>query len=904
MKRDISLYIADRLVDLDDKSFILFNHTMDDLTSPAIVKNSFSQVITIPGTANNNNIFGSAFRLDRTIADTGGNIGVDFNHSRKTPFVIYDSIGNILESGYARLDRIDRNGADIKYGLSLFGGLGSFLFALSYDQNGVKRTLADIDYLGTGNTESELDFDINATNVRNAWDTIQEGGIDSIWKVINFAPAFNGIPEGNFDAKKGIVIPSEVGLQDTIGDYTLRSGLSLVTLAEAHDEWAVKDLRSYLQRPVFSIKAFLEALKKPENNGGYELDTTSIESLDFRYQSLWMTLPLLSSLGSLKQATGDLSVAFSAESTTEHSVGRYDIVGSVGSGTKMTADLNFNLRYNIPAPGSVNELTTDAYKLIGGQSQGKQSVLFLQVIAYSSADTIIGGSKIKVIGQGTDLNTIVSACGYVPLWGDEGYEWMSRNASFSKVSTGLYQLADELRFQVTATDAAYYRLMVTAYEGEIHSYRGGSQRSYYSYRGDGSSALGKLFDGYDTEYVPTSATSVAGQTANSVAYTSSSTLRSGARITKRMLLSSSHTPADYLLSLCKVFGLYMVCDKDERKVTILRRNDLYRNQVMDITERVDPSKGISIVPMVFTSKWYDFSIDSVGGAFMDEYRNSEGVEYGIQRVNTGYDFNADPNNLMDSVVFRNACTILGRSRYFNYIFNRSKFIPSVFVDKGNKYTLWSATGETLDTDISCPPTSAVITYYNEDFPGYDITTARKLEMRDANGKPLDGENVLVFWEGFDRYPYFKLTDDTPEMNVLNDGVPCWILSPGDQTGISIPTFSRYKGDESIVEVSLDFGVPRQLDIPRIVYRKDSTIYERSWKKYLEDRFNVNTKVMTCWLDMSGIQVGQDLLRGFYWYDGAIWALNTIRNYSLNTFDPVECEFIQVQDIENYTEGQR
>ena len=45
MRRKISLYIADQLVDLDDQSFILFNYTMEDMTNPAIVRNSFSQSI-------------------------------------------------------------------------------------------------------------------------------------------------------------------------------------------------------------------------------------------------------------------------------------------------------------------------------------------------------------------------------------------------------------------------------------------------------------------------------------------------------------------------------------------------------------------------------------------------------------------------------------------------------------------------------------------------------------------------------------------------------------------------------------------------------------------------------------------------------------------------------------------
>ena len=133
--------------------------------------------------------------------------------------------------------------------------MGSFLYSLSYDDNGERKSLASLDYLGTDDSDTELDFAINATNVAAAWKRFEESQdvINDIWDVINFAPAYNGIPDGDFSADKAIVVPSKIGLQDTISGHTLKSGYALVNLSENHDEWSVKDLRSYLQRPVFSM---------------------------------------------------------------------------------------------------------------------------------------------------------------------------------------------------------------------------------------------------------------------------------------------------------------------------------------------------------------------------------------------------------------------------------------------------------------------------------------------------------------------------------------------------------------------------------------------------------------------------------------------------------------------------
>ena len=919
MRRKISLYIGDQLADLDDQSFILFNYQMDDLSNPTIVKNSYSQQITLKGTPANNRIFGDYFRTDRMVANTGGQTGVDFNASQKVPFTIYNEMSEILESGYVKLDSISRQKEDIQYKVTLYGGLGSFFYALSYDENGNKRTLADLDYLGTDSPDTELNFIINAETVQEAWRRLQEDTAESsMWDVINFAPAYNGIPEGNFSPDKGLMIPSQMGLKDEIPvdgvTYGLKSGYALVNLAEAHDEWAVKDLRSYLQRPIFSMKAFWKAIRNPANNGGYEVDASIIlnHTKFGNYSALWMTLPMLSSIGSIKQVSGDLSITLSSSATAGNSVGRFDITGSVPAGTKVVANLHCKMRWNMPSgANSYTSLSPIATYKFGRNTISKISAIFIQAVAYGEDDSVVGGSKIKVYADGsTTMNAVAAQCGYTPAWAAD-YESLSIT-EYTKVSAGVFELPNDLAFTVEAQDVAYYKILVSVYPGTKRIYEAGGSggktvtTGYDTTAGNISTPV--MYVNYDTGYTPESTFIVAVTTADSITYTSSESLRSGAIITKAMLLSTSKTPAEYMLSFCKIFGLYFTYDNATKKVTILRRNDLYQDETIDLTRRVDLSKGISIKPLVFDAKWYDFMLEGVGGAFYEEYLNVEGIPYGVQRVNTGYDFNADSVNLMESVVFKNAATILARSKYFNYILDGQVFKPSPFIDKGNTYTLWSPDGETLETDISCPPNSATLAYYNENpnYKGYDINSARKLELRTADNKPVDGADILVFHEGWDRYDYFKLTDDVPAMDVLNDGVPCWMLGAGGTgaDGLNIPIFQRYiYANTAVIDDSLDFGVPHQLDIPGVMHSEGCTVYERGWKNYLHDRYDANTKVMTCKVDFSGMQVNQDLLRKFYWYDNSLWVLNKITNYSLTTYDPVECEFVQVQDKNNYLTGQ-
>lgn len=124
MRRNIALYINGQQADLENDSIIQFNYTMEDLTDPAIVKNSYSQQVTLPSTPRNNKIFGHIANADRATS-TG------FNALVRTPFIITED-GNIIESGYLKLDSIQRKGASLVYTVSLYGGLGSFFYNLSY----------------------------------------------------------------------------------------------------------------------------------------------------------------------------------------------------------------------------------------------------------------------------------------------------------------------------------------------------------------------------------------------------------------------------------------------------------------------------------------------------------------------------------------------------------------------------------------------------------------------------------------------------------------------------------------------------------------------------------------------------------------------------------------------------
>ena len=294
MKQEFRLFLNGREVYFPDTPQILFTFQQTDLTNPTIVKNNFTKTVTIAGTQENNQIFNSIFSLDRTQSDKA----VLFNPSQRVPFELYLN-GSLIETGYAKLNTINEENGERNYEITLYGGLGDFLFNLTYTDEGEKRKLSDMIYTNKEDSQSELTFTINKETVREAWTHLRSGGGDDKWNVINFMPAYNGLPD-NLDPKKiltntknfvsplrqisGSTVSTTTGFPSTLNSsYHLYNGYGLATAYQDLTEWEVRDLRSYNQRPCLSLKRLLQAIANPKNNGGYNVvyDSKFVDYMNF-----------------------------------------------------------------------------------------------------------------------------------------------------------------------------------------------------------------------------------------------------------------------------------------------------------------------------------------------------------------------------------------------------------------------------------------------------------------------------------------------------------------------------------------------------------------------------------------------------------------------------------------------
>ena len=282
MKQELQLYINGKEIHFEESPQILFTFQQTDLTDPAAVKNSFTKTVTFSGTPENNQVFNSIYDLRRIQSYDEGY----FNASQRIPFELYKG-GELIEDGYAKLDSISKDNGEIKYNVTLYGGLGDFFYNLTYNEDGEKMQLADLAYTDSADPDDELSFILNKDAIYDAWNYLKNDTDEHKWGIINFMPAYNGIPK-DFDANKilvnksgyiaevrvtdGTTITTQNGFPETIGSYSTVNGYGLAETPQPMTEWDIRDLRSYLQRPCLRIKKLIEAICNPKNNGGYTVN--------------------------------------------------------------------------------------------------------------------------------------------------------------------------------------------------------------------------------------------------------------------------------------------------------------------------------------------------------------------------------------------------------------------------------------------------------------------------------------------------------------------------------------------------------------------------------------------------------------------------------------------------------
>ena len=920
--KDLHLYIGNREVEFHSNPEILYTYQTDELNNPTIVKNSFSKTITIYGSSANNQLFGHFWNVERLQVNGGDGSGVYFNASKKMPFALY--IGNeIYEQGYVKLDEVRRVDGNYEYDITLFGGLGDFFYNLSINDDGNEMKLSDLNFA------ENVDFTINIDTVKEAW-TALENGTNGKWQTINFMPAYNGLPD-DFDSNKIIINTKGTNLTKTKAEdgknYKTKNDYVLGTLPDEMTEWETRDLRSYLQRPCIRMKEVVKACCDPVNNGGYEvvLDSDFFNENNPYWEKTWLTLPMIQALeydSGEQTLEGAKLIASETTGDTEgymyqdldFDMGEYP--NSVPSNISLKATIDVNLKYENTSYIWFWNWNGNSYHS-GWWCVGS---LFCQLLAFNG-DNVVGASQVYNLttpirhngklyyGDNTDYD---GGHKYTPYMGKpinnilgtfKSNGFTRENASTPAV---LHFVISGLTTNVTSVKMCYYW---GASKDKIKK----ASRAFYLF--DRTYSNGWVSQAYNSHYStnPADANMVI-KTSNLKAVLGGTIGRTGTEVTKSLILNTEASPADYLLSYCKMFGLYFTKDVYENKIYIETRKSFYnRDEVINLEELVDYSKGVNISPIAFDTKWVQFSQEKDETQFSSNYLTTKGIDYGCKVLNTGYEFNSEKKELLEENVIKSGIEGLERSKYFVAYNNDDKVRP--WFGYGLKYNLYNGE-DTIEVNGTNAAGSKIMGINEgEGMKYYDLFP--KLQFHDADNSPTDGNNCLVFFSGVKDLSSgrtnpinYYLTDDCYWQSELNEGTPCWFFTTSDTDVYekpaarkinTIPVFERYLTDSggNRVKKSLDFGSPQELFIPSYSITDEVNIYNNFWKTYLEDLYDINTRILTAWVRIVG-QPNPNWLRKFYWFENSIWRINKITDWNVGSYDTTKVEFVKVQNVGDYT----
>lgn len=983
MRQDIRLYIGGKEIEFNTNPKILFNYKVTEVNNPTVVRNSYTKTIEVEGTPKNNDAFENIWNLERVQF-----AGINFNPIKKTDFVIYVN-GEIYEKGYAKLDGITTKNNKCTYSITLYGGLGSFFYNLSYknSEGDDRKSLADLYYakrdIGTAYeaAEPDLTFRISKETLWDAWNTITEQPnavyqesltnrpnnylYDDRWRLVNFAPCYNGVPE-DFEASKCLINKNgmhPLTFSKTDGGKTYTDYFGYAMGEQPNDElteWETFDLRSYLMRPVVSMRRVIEACCNPVNNGGYEIDLDpSFFNYDNPYyDDAYLTLPMLRENieggETYTNSTATITKKRGAVAGEYIKMEHYNVnftTPTISDVTNVNLSLLLDLSINSPLANN----TLYMYKKLNaapsqkGDTKRVKSLerigsVAVQLVAFDELDRCVASSNVYFI---TDTKAAGNA-DFIKdtLWYESAVpvpDVTNVYGKFKRIATGRYRLVDgngdaialgfnfnsdkpfkrlELKMLPITHEIIYYMnpykwWKSSEYNG-VHKMETYSDLSLFAvdyeyYSGD---------IGIDTAmsrgaYVSTPNLIIPTDGFQLVAKDYSD-LFSNTLIRKDNLLKTDKTPADYLISYAKMFGLYFYSDPAEIAndpesapngvIHIMTRDTYYDGEIVDLEEIIDRNKGMKITPSTPNSKWVNFNVEQVESEANKEYKNKYGYDYGYQKVNTGFDFNADDKALLDKVVYKGGIEVLETSKYYQRPING---YPA-YGENGFIYTLYEYGDGDINT-LEVNDNFGAIFRNSINPNGWDDADAfKKPQFHEAENKGTDGKDVLLFYAGqawYDDNLNYWITDDLPEMVTLNDGKPCWIMTMRD-TDVNgkriaypinlLPIFQRnliYATNGTIMH-SWDFGNPQMTFVRDTYVGDESSIYSKCWRDFISDQYSQDNRILSTYVVFKD-RPNSGMLRKFYWFDNCLWRMNAVKDWDIAELQPTAVEFVKVIDSKNY-----
>lgn len=940
---NVSIYIENYKLDTNEDTIVALTMCYSYVEDPTTIAGDYSKSITVPGTVNNNMIFGQFWNIDRRFleSDDDSNSGVYFNASKRTPAKIY--LGNdIFKSGYVQLNAVNKTQGKLTYEITFYSELCNMLHTI------MDSSLSALKFPGslahTINTNA-INDNVNGNGPRII------GSASDLSDFVHYGLSNDGVFD-NFNSSKWLTFDS------------------------ANDKWVVADIDSngtnydtamILQspanrvRPYIKISSLLNQIRDDYNQSN---DTLLEYSDPYFFNStnpyVCNTVMSCKVYDTENSSTSFSNIYFDDFEVPFAGVANAIVLKAKGSDlvtengymdlSSLTVIPRIEIECMLAFDGSLNASNYNTAVKNAVYSEGRQftstgSILprFTLQRLDSSGNVVESkemsiepiypgfGDRIFCNQQKDEHNTVISPYLFESRLGTPTFELAFKNCVFNRVeakldcnetpctykevpiydkrytnlSTGpltadIMDVITDNNDGIGVTDffpfKFYYgnltpglwrlRVHVSPNNLILHirdcaDYSFGDSLVDIKYtnirmRGRFNTKIGyNSLPASNSNFIYRNCqplqvylannlenTTVTNTTGLPLSMTTSTGNSTGSMVSFSDMVDSDTTQGDFLVNYTKLFGLVYDSDTvNTDNIIRVKTRDYYHQdyKILDWTDKIDYSQTFKHDPLSFNTKYLSLNYNPSESYYAKKYANTFDTSYGVQLIDTGYEFNSDTSTLIENQLFNQCIMVKGESRF--------KGICPGFFDKN-----------------------------------------------DNSRSPIDGHYSLLFWNT-DRSDCYKqplfIYDDCETMHDTSVG--------GEETMCFVDTSALAGGGIQLYGRNIDVPAPNSLrdsfstdlGYPRSnyadwnvgTYPSSGTIFNQFWNTYIKDLYNANTQIITAYVHLSPLEIMKFSFKNFVKIKDTLWHPNKIEDYNPLSTKPVSVELVKVNDINAYTNAQ-
>ena len=863
------LFIENREIELDESVQFAITKQFEDLSNPTAIINDWSKTVSIPFTATNNEIFGHIYNPDRLIVvGTSGTLtGIYFDPLKKLDMRLQYG-DNVLMTGYAKMNEIKLSNGKGTYELTLFGQLGKVLQEMS--KITFDTTTNDTKYLIDGS--KYLEEYISKELVYNSWKSTGQSQLGLIEKwlyiinpqtgvvvkkpniaykttdIIGFAP--NNAFDNGFDYKTYQSTTAKFETFTSTLENTNFEEMTGVSPDSAIPNGLlpreIGEYRSYLQLPFIYWNKFFQMFnKKVTELTGYniELDDTWFNSSNPYYGNLVMMA----------------ARPYDNQSDEVYTNGYYfRILGGTNLRWGSTWNTNQDGYLGVSTIDSEkNEtyplLNSSTFTVTTNEKVWLSPIKFVMQVPSSYANgkrQPINWKKGKtlqirkeIINADTNETIDSTYVYYGPSEKQTHYTFIVPAESY-EVNGSLNGWDITLPAQTITKNIGSATHLKVKYTARFNAAAGDTpwESNGGTYNPKGNSYL-------SPKTLP-----------DMTAVTVSFPVTTGTKITFNDLWNNEFSPFSEIIKYCKIFRIAISVDDINKTIKYTRQNTYFNNyRILDWSDKVDFSKDYTIKPISFENKYVLFNYEKSDLKGQEDYQKRFGYNYGEKILNTNYNFNNETKKLFE------------KEKVYTSINNSDNVLSWTSLYE-NKQIVYTTTDEIF---VLCKDKDDK---YKKQFGNYFFFQGL---ASFSTQSPM--RNVII-------------TDDSDLQ--IDNNIRCYGQSWNYTDVSTYPKLNTIWTDNGQKKLCI-FNKPGTTYSTAQDFTDAKGIYDLFWKDYLDERYNIQNKIMTCYLKLTQTDFVNFKFSNFVKIGNMIYFVNKIYDFNVESNGTTKVDLISVQDINGY-----